>query len=77
LKGICTLANISVPEEQNKSVSNQKQSAGLTSLEHWSFLNGYVVPVASLIIPLGFIMLVLALILPEFASSLRELGPLN
>ncbi|HIA72181.1 MAG TPA: DUF4870 domain-containing protein [Phycisphaerales bacterium] len=46
------MANISVPEEQNKSANNQEQNAGLASLAHWSFLIGYVVPFASLIIPL-------------------------
>ena len=46
------MAKISVPEEQQHSLTNNEQNAGIASLAHWSFLIGGVVPFASLIIPL-------------------------
>ena len=46
------MAKISVPEEQQQSLTNNEQNAGIASLAHWSFLIGWVVPFASLIIPL-------------------------
>ncbi|MBT6281858.1 MAG: DUF4870 domain-containing protein [Phycisphaerae bacterium] len=46
------MAKISVPEEQQQSLTNNEQNAGIASLSHWSFLIGWVVPFASLIIPL-------------------------
>ena len=47
------MAEISVPDEQhNKSETDEEPNASLASLAHWSFLIGYVVPFASLIIPL-------------------------
>jgi len=47
------MAEISVPnEQQNKSETDEEPNASLASLAHWSFLIGYVVPFASLIIPL-------------------------
>jgi len=46
------MAKISVPEEQQPQATNQEPNAALASLAHWSFLIGYVVPFASLIIPL-------------------------
>jgi hypothetical protein len=47
------MAEISVPgEQQNKSETDEEPNASLESLAHWSFLIGYVVPFASLIIPL-------------------------
>jgi uncharacterized Tic20 family protein len=45
------MAKITVSEEQRRS-SDQEINAALASLAHWSFLIGYVVPFASLIIPL-------------------------
>ena len=46
------MAKISVPEEQQQSLTDNEQNAGIASLAHWSFLIGGVVPFASLIIPL-------------------------
>ena len=47
------MAEISVPnEQQNKSEIDEEPNASLASLAHWSFLIGYVVPFAGLIIPL-------------------------
>ena len=46
------MAKISIPEEQQLHHSNQEPNASLASLAHWSFLIGYVVPFASLLIPL-------------------------
>jgi len=46
------MAKISVPEEQQSNPSSEEPNATLASLAHWSFLIGWVVPFASLIIPL-------------------------
>ncbi len=46
------MTKISVPEEQQSRPTNEEPNATLASLAHWSFLIGYVVPFASLIIPL-------------------------
>ena len=45
------MAKISVPDKQTDS-KNEEQYAGIASLAHWSFLMGFVVPFASLILPL-------------------------
>jgi uncharacterized Tic20 family protein len=46
------MAKISVPEEQQSNPSSEEPNASLASLAHWSFLIGWVVPFANLIIPL-------------------------
>jgi hypothetical protein len=46
------MVKISVPEEQQSNPSNDEPNATLASLAHWSFLIAFVVPFASLIIPL-------------------------
>jgi uncharacterized protein len=46
------MADISVPDEQQSRPTLQEPNASTASLAHWSFLIGYVVPFASLIIPL-------------------------
>ena len=49
------MAKISVPKDQESEVPSSngvRTNAGVASLAHWSFLIGYVVPFASLIIPL-------------------------
>ena len=46
------MAKISVPEEQQSNPSRAEHNATLASLAHWSFLIGWVVPFANLIIPL-------------------------
>ena len=46
------MAKISVPEEQQSNPSSVEPNASLASLAHWSFLIGWVVPFANLIIPL-------------------------
>ena len=46
------MTKISVPEEQQSNPSNDEPNATLASLAHWSFLIAFVVPFASLIIPL-------------------------
>ncbi len=49
------MAKISVPNEQEPSPpssSGVQPNAAVASLAHWSFLIGYVIPFASLIIPL-------------------------
>ena len=46
------MAKISVPEEQQSNPSREEPNATLASLAHWSFLIGWVVPFANLIIPL-------------------------
>ena len=46
------MAKISVPNKQKKDSKNEEQYAGVASLAHWSFLMGFVVPFASLILPL-------------------------
>ena len=45
------MAKNSVPDKQKKS-KNEEQYATVASLAHWSFLMGFVVPFASLILPL-------------------------
>ena len=48
------MADIPLPDNQEPSPSslNVQPNAGIASLAHWAFLIGYVVPFASLIIPL-------------------------
>ncbi len=46
------MSKITVPEEQQSKLSSEEPNAAAASLAHWSFLIGYVVPFASLIIPL-------------------------
>ncbi|MBC8203190.1 MAG: DUF4870 domain-containing protein [Planctomycetes bacterium] len=46
------MAKISVPDEQHQWNENHDFNASVASLAHWSFLIGFVVPFASLIIPL-------------------------
>ena len=45
------MAKISVPDEQ-RPTAGQEPNASTASLAHWSFLIGYVIPFACLIIPL-------------------------
>jgi hypothetical protein len=45
------VAKISVPDEQ-QTTTGQEPNASTASLAHWSFLIGYVIPFACLIIPL-------------------------
>lgn len=46
------MSKISIPEEQQRSPINEEGNASVASLAHWAFLIGFVVPFASLIIPL-------------------------
>ena len=46
------MAKITIPKEQEPTHTNEEPNATLASLAHWSFLIAYVVPFASLIIPL-------------------------
>ncbi|MDP7009651.1 MAG: DUF4870 domain-containing protein [Phycisphaerales bacterium] len=46
------MAKISVPDEQQQVPVNEEGNATVASLAHWAFLIGFVVPFASLIIPL-------------------------
>jgi|TARA_B100000959_G_C14779287_1_gene540836 uncharacterized protein len=46
------MAKISVPEEQQQEIGDIEPNATVASLAHWAFLIGFVVPFASLIIPL-------------------------
>ncbi len=46
------MAKISVPEEPIDSGNDEQYNRNLAALSHWSFLIGFVVPFASLIIPL-------------------------
>ena len=46
------MAKISVPDEQQQWNENDDFNASVASLAHWAFLIGFVVPFASLIIPL-------------------------
>jgi uncharacterized Tic20 family protein len=49
------MAEIHVLEEPQSNSGNDETNASVASLAHWSFLIGYVVPLASLIIPLVLI----------------------